>query len=123
MSVRLFKVKWFAKFARRERIQDVSLKEAIARAVQGSIDADLGGQVIKQRVARPGKGKSGGYRVIVALRTEKRAVFLYGFAKSEKDNIGDDDLKTLKEIATAWLEADEKKIKMALADGLLTEIV
>ncbi|HWA89808.1 MAG TPA: type II toxin-antitoxin system RelE/ParE family toxin [Rhizomicrobium sp.] len=121
--MRLFKVKWFAKFAKRERIQDASLKEAIARAAQGSVDADLGGHVIKQRVARPGQGKSGGYRVIVALRTKERAVFLYGFAKNEKDNIGDDELRTLKEIAAAWLEADEKKIRTALADGLLTEIV
>jgi hypothetical protein len=121
--MRLFKVRWFAKFAKRERIQDTSLKEAIARATQGLIDADLGGHVIKQRVARPGKGKSGGYRVIVALRTEKRAVFLYGFAKSEKDNIGGEDLMTLKEIAAAWLEADENRIKAALADGQLTEIM
>jgi hypothetical protein len=74
-------------------------------------------------VARPGEGKSGGYRVIVALRTEKRAVFLYGFAKSEKGNIGDAQLKTLKEIAAAWLEADESEIRAALADALLTEIV
>jgi len=121
--VRLFKVKWFARFAKKERIRDASLKDAIKRAAQGLVDADLGGYVIKQRVARPGKGKSGGYRVIVAFRTEQRAVFLYGFAKSEKDNIGDDELATLKEIAAAWLEADERKIKTALADGLLTEIV
>jgi hypothetical protein len=123
VEVRLFKVKWFARFAKKERIRDASLKDAIKRAAQGLVDADLGGYVIKQRVARPGKGKSGGYRVIVAFRTEQRAVFLYGFAKSEKDNIGDDELATLKEIAAAWLEADERKIKTALADGLLTEIV
>ena len=89
----------------------------------GSVDADLGGHVIKQRVARPGQGKSGGYRVIIAFQTRERAVFIYGFAKNEKDNIASDELETLKEIAAAWLEADERKIKAALADGLLTEIV
>jgi hypothetical protein len=83
--VRLFKVKWFAKFAKRERLRDASLKEAVARADRGLIDADLGGHVIKQRVARPGRGKSGGYRVIIALQTKERAVFLYGFAKNERE--------------------------------------
>jgi hypothetical protein len=121
--MRLFKVKWFVKFARRERIADANLKETVVRAVHGLIDADLGGHVIKQRIARPGQGKSGGYRVIVALRARNRAVFLYGFAKNEKDNIGDDELETLKEIAAAWLEADERKLESALVDGLLMEIV
>lgn len=72
-----FKTRWFARFARRERIDDRSLIEAVERAERGLIDADLGGGLIKQRVARPGKGRSGGYRVIVAYRIRSRAVFLY----------------------------------------------
>lgn len=121
--MRLFKVKWFVKFAKRERIRDKSLKEAVARALRGLVDADLGGRVIKQRFARDGQGKSGGHRMIIALQTDERAIFLYGFAKSDRDNIDDDELETLKEIAAAWLKADESKIEAALADGLLTEIV
>jgi hypothetical protein len=64
--VRVFKTKAFARFARAQRMSDGSLGEAIRRAERGLIDADLGGGVIKQRVARPGQGRSGGYRVLAA---------------------------------------------------------
>src|ERR1700683_1838925 len=61
---------------------------------RGLIDADLGSGLLKQRVARAGEGRSGGYRTIIAYRAGDRAVFLYGFAKNERDNIGDDELAT-----------------------------
>ncbi|MBI1208027.1 MAG: type II toxin-antitoxin system RelE/ParE family toxin, partial [Azospirillum sp.] len=90
--MRIFKTRWLVRFARRERIADDSLKEAIARAARGLVDADLGGGIIKQRVARAGQGRSAGYRMLIAYRAEDRAVFLYGFAKHERDNIGPDEL-------------------------------
>jgi hypothetical protein len=108
--LRVFKTKWFTRFARDERINDDSLSQAVRRAGQGLVDADLGGGVIKQRVARPGQGRSGGFRVLIAYRTDRRAVFLYGFAKRERENIGRDELTTLREIAAAWLAADGKRI-------------
>jgi hypothetical protein len=80
-GVRIFKTKWLGRFARRERIADTNLGEAIARAMRGQIDADLGGGIIKQRVARAGQGRSGGYRMVVAYRAGDRAVFLYQFAE------------------------------------------
>ena len=94
-SVQVFATKWFARFARREGIPPESLIEAIERAEKGSVDADLGGGVIKQRVARRGEGRSGGYRTIIAYRTARRAIFLFGFAKSNRENIeaDDDDLE------------------------------
>ncbi len=64
--MRVFKTRWFARFAKREDISNDCLADAIARAERGLIDADLGGGLIKQRVARPGKGKSGGYRTLIA---------------------------------------------------------
>jgi len=94
--VRIFKTKWFVRYARRERIGDTVLRDAIARAERGLVDADLGGGVIKQRIARPGQGRSGGYRTLIAFRFEKRAIFVFAFAKSERENIDDDDLATLK---------------------------
>ena len=103
--MRVLKTKGFARFARSERISDASLSEAVRRAEHGLVDADLGGGVIKQRVARPGQGRSGGYRVLIAYRTKARAVFLFlfGFAKSAQANIEDDELATLREIAfRAW---------------------
>jgi hypothetical protein len=120
--VQIFKLKTFMRFARRERISDASLREAIARAERGLVDAELGGGLIKQRVARPGEGKRGGYRVIIAVRSEVRAVFVFGFAKSELDNIDEDQLATLRETSALWLAADRQKIEKAIKEGLLIEV-
>jgi hypothetical protein len=120
--MRLFKTKGFTRFARRERISDASLREAIRRAEYGLVDAQLGGGVIKQRVARPGQGRSGGYRVLIAYRARTLSVFLYGFAKSERDNVDDNELATLRDIARAWFQADAKALARAVADGLMEEV-
>jgi len=120
--VRIFKTRWLVRFARRQRIADDSLAEAIARAERGLIDADLGGGLIKQRVARTGQGRSGGYRMLVAYRQADRAVFLYGFAKSEQENIDPAELLTLREIAAGWLAADDGQIARAMKDEVLEEV-
>ena len=120
--MRIFKTKWLARFARREGIDDRSLREAIERAEQGLIDADLGGGLIKQRVARPGRGRSGGYRMIVGYRVKDRAVFLLGFAKNERENIEDNELLSLRETAERWLAADTARIQKELELGNLQEI-
>jgi hypothetical protein len=122
VSVRIFKTKWLARFARRERIDDQSLRAAIERAEQGLIDADLGGGLIKQRVARPGRGRSSGYRMIVAYRVKHRAIFLLGFAKNERENIEDNELLSLREIAERWLAADGTRIQKEIGLGNLQEI-
>jgi hypothetical protein len=120
--LRIFKTKWFARFARRARIGDRLLQEAIERAERGIVDADLAGGVIKQRLARQGQGRSGGYRVLIAYQRSRRAVFLYGFAKSERGNIADDELATLRDIATAWLGMDSSRLERALAEGRAEEV-
>jgi len=120
--VRLFKTKWFMRYERQERLEDHSLCDAIERAERGLVDADLGGGIIKQRVARTGQGRSGGYRLLIAYRSGKRAVFLYGFAKSERDNIEADELETLKEIGAAWLEAKKERLEHAIKEGILKEV-
>lgn len=120
--MRIFKTKWLTRFARRARISDRDLRESIERAARGLIEADLGGGLIKQRVARSGEGRSGGYRMLVAYRVEDRAVFLYGFAKNERDNIDPDELLTLRDIAEGWLAADAKGIREALAREALREV-
>jgi hypothetical protein len=120
--MQVFKTKWFARFARQERITDSSLREAIARAERGLIDADLGGGLIKQRVARQGQGRSGGYRVIVAYRIKGRAVFLFGFAKNEKENISQDELEFFRELAENWLAAGQARIRAEVEAGNLQEV-
>ncbi|HLJ01373.1 MAG TPA: type II toxin-antitoxin system RelE/ParE family toxin [Bradyrhizobium sp.] len=119
--MRIFKTKTLAKFTRQHDIDDASLVAAVENAMRGLIDADLGGHIIKQRVARPGQGKRGGFRMLVGIRPD-RAIFLFGFAKNERENIDDDQLRTLRDIAAAWFAADETKITRALKVGLLIEV-
>ena len=89
--MRIFKNAWFERFARKQEIQDAALREAVRRAERGLVDADLGGGVIKQRVARPGQGRSGGYRTLILYRQAHRAFFVYGIAKSHQANISDEE--------------------------------
>ena len=120
--MRVFATKGFARFCRRERIGHDRLREAVERAECGLIDADLGGGVVKQRVARRGQGRSGGYRVLIVYRPGRRAVFLYGFAKNERDNIDTDELARLRRAAeemTAWSEG---QVAALLAAGEWIEI-
>ena len=108
--MRVFKNKPFMRFARKVDLNDVALCEAIATAERGLIDADLGGGVIKQRVARPGKGKSGGFRTMILYKRGKRAFFVYGFAKSERSNVSRDEIATLTELASELLAYDDGAI-------------
>jgi hypothetical protein len=117
----IFKTKVLARFTKRESIDDESLVAAIETAKHGLIDADLGGGLIKQRVARSGQGKRGGFRMLIGFRSD-RAIFLFGFAKNERENIDDKQLTTLREIVASWFAADDKKIAQALRDGLLIEV-
>ena len=95
---------------------------AVADAERGLIDADLGGGVIKQRIARRGQGKSGGFRVVILYRRGARAFFVYGFAKSERANISQDELAALKELSTELLAYTEGEIMRAVASGPLIEV-
>ena len=79
--MRIFKTKWFVRFARKQGIGDADLRAAVDRAVAGMIDADLGGGVIKQRIARPGEGKSGGFRSMVLFRAGEKAFFRVRLSK------------------------------------------
>ena len=119
---RVFKTRWFERFARKEKIPDPALIDAVARAENGQVDADLGGGVIKQRIARPGRGKSGGYRTIIFFRRGERAVFAYGFAKSDRANIDDDEEKQFKEAARHVLQLAEKQIEALVKNGDFVEV-
>lgn len=120
--MRVFRNGWFRKFARKQRISDAALCEAVARAEAGLVDADLGGGLIKQRVAREGGGKSGGYRTLVAFKAETRAVFVFGFAKSDQDNVGEDDARELKRLAKLVLEFADDEMSRLVDAGKFDEV-
>lgn len=121
--MQVFQTPWFEHYAKKARLSDKQLCEAVSRAVRGLVDAQLGGGLIKQRIARPGGGRSGGYRTVIALRTGDRAIFLFGFAKSERDNISDDDLRDLKNTAAILLALKTSGIGQAKKLGQMKEIM
>lgn len=121
--MQVYITKTFRRFQRKERIGDQALRQAVERAEAGLIDADLGQGLIKQRVARPGKGRSGGYRTIIAYRSGQRAVFLFGFAKSTLSNIDDATLARWQAVGSDLLAASDKAIEAAIADNELKEVL
>ncbi|MXX22392.1 MAG: type II toxin-antitoxin system RelE/ParE family toxin [Gammaproteobacteria bacterium] len=120
--MRTFKTKPFARFASREGISDEALCDAAARATRGLVDADLGGGVVKQRIARRGQGRSGGFRTIVVFRRGNRAFFVYGFAKSARENLRRDELEAFRLLADTYLALDRSGLAAALTAGALIEV-
>lgn len=120
--MRIFKSRWFQRFARKEEIADAVLREAVARAEKGQIDAELGAGVIKQRIARPGQGRSKGYRTIIFFRRGDKAFFVYGFAKSRRANIDDDEDRQFKEAAKIVLALTKAQLAARLQRGDFVEV-
>jgi hypothetical protein len=121
--VRIFKNKWFHRFANKEDITDKELKEVVKQLEKGQFYANLGGGVYKMQIARPNEGKREGYRVIVIFKSEFRTFFVYGFPKSKRDNIDDKDLKGYKNQANDNLTMSEEMINVWLKNQTLIEIL
>ncbi len=121
--MRVFKNAWFGRFARKEKISADALWEAVERAEKDLIDANLGGGIIKQRIARPGAGKSKGYRSIVLYKQGERAFFVYGFPKSDLDNIRDDEEEQFKKAAKLILALTDEQIRQLIENGQFEEVM
>lgn len=120
--MRIFKDRQFNKWASKEGITDKLLRVAVAEMEEGLVDADLGGNVYKKRVALQGRGKRGGARTLLAYRIGKKAFFMYGFAKNELDNIDSKELKALKQLAAIQLSWNEEQLALALQHEKLFEV-
>lgn len=120
--VRIFKNAWFERFARKQKIPDATLRDVVHRAERGLVDADLGGGVIKQRVARPGVGRSGGYRTLILYRQAHRAFFVYGFAKSHQANTSDEEEAAFKKAAPHVLELTDQQLATLIRNGQFSEV-
>ena len=120
--MRAYMNRWFAKFAAREKMSAASLIEAVVRAEAGLIDVDLGGGLIKQRIARAGGGRSSGYRSLIIFRSEDRAVFVFGFAKNLKDNLDATELKAFRAAAKIVLGVSQAQIDDEIRNERLIEV-
>ena len=120
--MRIFKTKWFNRWARRERLNDSTLRNAIADMARGLVDTNLGGHVYKQRVPVQGRGKSGGLRTLIAFRLADKAFFMYGFAKNKQANIANDELRVFRVLAAELLEHKDETLQRLMVAGELIEV-
>lgn len=120
--MRIFKTKWFSRFARQEGVGDAKLVEAVQNIENGLVDADYGGGLIKQRIARDGEGKSGGYRGIIAFKSGTHSIFVLAFPKSEKENLTKIEVREYKKAAAIYLKMTEAQITLAIEENELIEV-
>jgi hypothetical protein len=118
----VYKTREFARWARKQDLNDAVLYEAIQELIAGLYEADLGGNLFKKRIARPGQGKSGGFRTLVATNRGSRWFFVYGFAKNERSNIDRAEEAALKKLAAALLTLPSTSLRKALDSGELIEV-
>lgn len=107
---------------RKTGLTDEALRQSVAEIAAGSVDANLGGNLVKKRIALPGRGKRGGARTIIATNLDDRWFFLFGFAKNERANIDADELEALQELAKQYLALDEQQLDHAVDSGTFSEI-
>jgi hypothetical protein len=118
----IYKTRWFERWARKQGLTTPSLCAAVLEMKAGLYEADLGSGLLKKRIARPGQGKSGGFRTLVATNKVSRWVFVFGFPKNERSNIDKDEEEALKKLAAHLLSLTTQAIGKAQRDGELMEV-
>ncbi len=120
--MRVYLTKAFSKFARKADLRNAELLEAAKAVASGLWDADLGGGVFKQRIAREGGGKSGGFRTIIVFKVGGHSFFVHGFAKNQTANITPKELKALRKLAATFLSLDSEALERVSATGEISEV-
>lgn len=118
----IYNTRWFDRWARKQGLSAASLCAAVREMAAGLVDADLGGGLVKKRVARPGQGKSGGFRTLVATNRGDRWVFVFGFPKNERSNIDKDEEDALKKLAAHLLSITVEAFDQAQRAGEIVEV-
>ena len=121
-KLQVFATKTFSRWMRKNKVTQEDLLDAAQEMVNGLIDADLGGYVVKKRLALHGRGKSSGARTIVATKFGERWFFLFGFEKNERSNIDSDELKSLQQLALTLLSFEPSQLTNAVIAGELIEL-
>jgi len=118
----IFKTKDFSRWAKKIKLSDSKLIDAISEMTQGLIDAELGRYLYKKRIALQNSGKRGGARTIIAYKDKEIAYFIYGFAKNEKENISTSEKEAFKEYAITLIDMDAKQLHIAIVSGEIIEV-
>lgn len=117
MALKIFVTRFFDKQARRVDLTDRALVEAVMRAERGLVDAKVGRLLIKQRVPRPGQGRSGGFRTIIAYWKGDLAVFVFVFAKSAQPNLSDRALTSMEALAETFEGLSAAEVRELVKEG------
>jgi hypothetical protein len=120
--VKKLKTKWFTKWAKKNDVSDKYLNEAVQNIESELSAVNLGTNIYKVRISRKGSGKSGGFRTILVFKASERAVFLYGFAKNEQDNISKSELAMFKKLGKDLLLLNQQELETAIKSNALQEI-
>jgi len=120
--MRIFKSKWFSRYARKEKITDKQLKDAIDNVHKGLVDCNYQDGVIKQRIARSGQGKSGGYRSIILYHFKSHAFFIFCYSKNEKSDLEPNEIKTFKALSKEYMQLTDNQIQELIELNELTEV-
>lgn len=119
----VFQTRWFSRWARKQGLSAKALCGAVAEIQQGLYEADLGGGLVKKRVARPGQGKSGGFRTLIATNRGDRWIFVFGFPKNVRSNIDQTEEAALKLLSAKLLVLSARDLKTAVEAGELLEVM
>ncbi len=120
--MRILKNKEFDRWAGKEHLNDEAILKAAEEMEKGLYEANLGRNVYKKRVSIGNRGKRGGARTIVAFKIHNKAIFMYGFAKNQKENISSKEEKALKELAKVFLNFNDNQVDKAIQVGELIEV-
>lgn len=115
--MRAFKTKEFARSNRKSGLDDKDLCEAVERAERGLIDGELGKFLVKQRIARPNKGRSGGHRAIIVYKKGDLALFLHIFPKNQKANLTPHEEETFRDAAKHLANIGDDAIEKLVSIG------
>jgi len=118
----IYKTRNFARWARKTGLTDSLLETAVLEIYRGLLGADLGGGIVKKRIALPGRGKRGSTRTLLATNRDDRWFFVFGFRKNERENISELELATLKKLAKDLLGLSDTQIAVAVGEGSLVEV-
>jgi len=116
------KTTWFNRWARKQELDDLSLCRAVEEMIAGLYEADLGGGLLKKRIARSGQGKRGGFRTLIATNKDDRWIFVFGFPKNERSNINQDEEEALKKLSSKLVSLTPKDFEKAKLENVIIEV-
>ena len=119
----IYKTRVFHRWANDEGLTDTAICDAVKEMQKGLFDADLGGELFKKRIAKQGKGKSGGFRTLLATNRGDKWFFIFGFQKNERSNIDKDEKEALKKLASQLLSYNNELLNKAIKAKELIEVI